>query len=125
MYEALLLVLITAVPVLVGFIVKFLHEKAAALAASTHNEKVQAYLLELSDAVETAVTATSQAYVDSLKASGSFDEDARKEALGKAKDAALSVLTSACKDFLEEAYDDLDTLLEVKIEEEVRYQNEV
>lgn len=117
-------VVLAAVPVLTAFLVKFIHTKTAALAASIENEKVQAYLWELADAVSTAVTSTSQTYVDSLKESDAFDTEAQKEALNKAKDTALSVLTPACREFLKEAYEDLDKLLTVKIEEEVRIQND-
>lgn len=113
-------VLIAAIPVLTAYAVKFLQAKSEQAAVQIENETAQAYLAEITSAVTTAVTATSQTYVDSLKASGAFTKEAQIEALLKAKDTALSILSAEAREFVEQAYGDITTYLEAKIEETVR-----
>ena len=75
-------------------------------------------LLEIADVVESI----SQTYVDSLKASGNFDEDAQKEALKRAVSSCVVLLSQAAKDYITEVSGDMNAYLETKIEAEVRRQ---
>ena len=115
-------VLIAAIPVVVAFFVKSSKATAAHLAVQTKNETVERYLEDITDAICTAVTYTSQTYVDRLKADGKFDKDKQTEALNTAVEQAKKLLTAEARNFLEEAYGDLSAYLISKIEAEVRNQ---
>jgi len=117
---ALEAIIVAAIPVLTTFIVKYLQAKSAQAGAQTESETAQKYLAEITSAITTAVTATSQTYVDSLKATGAFTKEAQLEALSKSKATALSLLSQSAIDFITEAYGDITAYLEAKIEETVR-----
>ena len=63
-----------------------------------------------------------EADVDSLKASGSFDEDAQEKAFSMALSALLSSLSQSAKDYISENYGDITDYLTTKIEAEVKSQ---
>jgi len=115
-------ILSVAIPLATAYLVTFLRKKTAQVQAQTENEKAKQYLGEITDAVTTAVTATSQTYVDALKADNAFTKEAQLEALTKAKDTALSILSPAAAQFIVEVYGDLNNYLTAKIEETVRVQ---
>lgn len=115
-------VVIPAIPVLVGYLVKYLKAKADQTSTAIDNELVRRYLQEATDAVLQAVTYTAQTYVDTLKAQGKFDEAAQKTAFNKAKDVALSLLTEDAKQLIVDLYGDITVWLETKIEQTVKEQ---
>lgn len=115
-------VLIAAIPVVVAFFVKSSKATVAHLAVQTKNETVERYLEDITDAICTAVTYTSQTYVDKLKADGKFDKDKQMEALNTAVEQAKKLLTAEARDWLEKAYGDLNAYLISRIEAEVRNQ---
>ena len=78
----------------------------------------------MADAISTAVTYTSQTYVDALKNSGKFTKENQEEALKKAVEQAEKLLTAEARSFLEKAYGDLNAYLVSKIEAEVRVQKQ-
>lgn len=117
-------VIIPAIPVLVGYLVKFLKAKANQATATTDNELIRQYLQEATDAVLQAVTYTAQTYVDSLKDQGKFDKEAQEKAFRKARDVALQLMTEEARRILEDAYGDISTWLETKIEQTVKEQKE-
>lgn len=104
------------------YFVAFLKKKSQQLSDMTDNENAKHYLSEITEAVTTAVIFTSQTYVDALKNKNAFTKDAQIEALNKAKETALSIISPAATDFIEEVYGDLDVFMEAKIEEAVRVQ---
>jgi len=55
-------------------------------------------------------------YVDTLKKSGSFNKDAQDIALSKAKDIALSQLSTETIKFIENSYGDINNWLTIQIE---------
>ncbi|MBR2896845.1 MAG: hypothetical protein IKC04_03045, partial [Oscillospiraceae bacterium] len=57
-------VIIAAVPVITSYLCSFLKQKSNQAAAKTNNELAASYIKEAADAVTTAVTFTSQTYVD-------------------------------------------------------------
>lgn len=122
MFTLLQGILSVAIPLATAYLVTFLKKKSAQVQAQTENEKAQQYVGEITNAVTTAVTATSQTYVDALKANNAFTKEAQLEALSKAKDTALSILSPAAAQFIVEVYGDLNTYLTAKIEETVRVQ---
>lgn len=115
-------VLIAAVPVCTGAVIRGVQTGAKYFAARAENETVRKYLEDAADAVGTAVIYTSQTYVDELKNSGKFTRENQEEALRKAVEQAEKLLTAEARAFLEEAYGDLNDYLISRIEAEVRTQ---
>ena len=115
-------VVISAIPVLVTYLVKYLKAKADQTTTKINNELVRTYLQEATDAVLQAVTYTAQTYVDTLKKQGKFDKEAQQKAFNTAKDIALKLLTDEAKQMIEDLYGDLMLWLETKIEQTVKEQ---
>ena len=124
LFELLQAVATAAVPVCAAFLVQFLRRKSAEAAARTDSLTTKELLAEVTEAVTTAVTYTSQTYVDALKKKGIFDTQAQAEALQKSKDKALSLLSESAKDVLASIYGDLNSYLETMIEAQVRVQKQ-
>ena len=115
-------VLSVAIPVATAYLVSFLKKKSAQAQTQIENDTAKHYLDEITNAVTTAVSATSQTYVDALKKDNAFTKEAQLEALNKAKNTALSILSPAAAQFVSEVYGDLNSFLVAKIEEAVRVQ---
>ena len=115
-------VLVAAVPVCAAFIGKGLKSLASYLGQKSENETAKKYLAAAADAVATAVTYTSQVYVDKLKETGQFTKENQREALEIAVAQAKNLLTAEAAAFLENAYGDLNEYLKSRIEAEVRNQ---
>ena len=115
-------VLVAAIPVCAAFVGKGIKALGAYLGQKSENETAKKYLAAAADAVATAVTYTSQVYVDKLKETGEFDKENQKEALGIAVAQAKNMLTAEAMAFLESAYGDLNEYLRSRIEAEVRNQ---
>lgn len=122
LFELLQAIATAAIPVCAAFLVQFLRRKSAQIGAQTDSLEVKELLDEVTDAVTTAVTYTSQTYVDALKKNGIFDTDAQKAALQKSLDKAISLLSESARSALAEIYGDLNEYLTSKIEAEVRNQ---
>ena len=73
-------VLVAAVPVCAAFIGKGLKALASYLGQKSENDMAKKYLAAVADAVATAVTYTSQVYVDKLKETGQFTKENQREA---------------------------------------------
>ena len=115
-------VIIAAVPICAGAAVQGVRAAVQYLASKSESEIAKKYLTDVADAISTAVTYTSQTYVDALKKSGSFNKENQEEALSRAVDKAKSLLTVEAIAFLEEAYGDVTEFLKTNIEAEVRSQ---
>lgn len=115
-------VIIPAIPIIVTFLVKFCKAKTDEAISTVNNETLRQALSEATDAVYTAVTYTSQTYVDSLKEQGTFDKEAQIIALNTALKKAQSLLAAETKELLEFLYGDLDNWLTTKIEQTVKEQ---
>lgn len=115
-------VIIPAIPIIVTFLVKFCKAKTDEAISTVNNETLRQALAEATDAVYTAVTYTSQTYVDSLKEQGAFDKEAQIIALNTALKKAQSLLAAETKELLESLYGDLDNWLTTKIEQTVKEQ---
>ena len=116
--ELLQAIATTAIPICAAYLVQYLHRKSEQIIAQTDNMTIKAFLAEATDVVSTAVTYTSQTFVDALKKEGKFDKDKQQEALNKSLDKAISLAKKA----LEDIYGDLAAYLTSKIEAEVRSQ---
>lgn len=111
-----------AVPVCAAYLVQFLRRKSKQIGAQTDSLTAKKMLDEATDAVTTAVTVTSQTYVDALKKSGKFTRENQKIALELAVEQARKLLTDEAKDFLSAAYGNLNDYLASRTEAEVRRQ---
>ena len=120
--ELLQAIATAAIPVCAAYLVQYLHRKSEQIIAQTDNMTIKAFLAEATDVVSTAVTYTSQTFVDALKKEGKFDKDKQQEALKKSLDKAISLLSEPAKKALEDIYGDLRAYLTSKIEAEVRSQ---
>lgn len=115
-------VLVAAVPVCAAFIGKGLKALADYLGQKSESDTAKRFLEAVADAVSTAVTYTSQTYVDALKKSGEFTKENQQDALGIAVAQAKNLLTAEATAFLESAYGDLNEYLKSRVEAEVRNQ---
>ncbi len=113
-------VIIPAIPILAAFIARYLKVSADQATAKIENDLIRFYLEEATEVVLQAVTYTAQTYVDSLKAQGTFDKEAQREAFNKTKNVAAKLITTEVREALEVVYGDVDTWLEAKIEQLVK-----
>lgn len=116
LYESIIFPLLF---VLTGFLIQFIKTKTAELKANASNEIQQKYLTMFENTITTCVIATNQTYVEALKKTGKFDEEAQKLAFEQTKTAVLEILTEDAKEYLTEFYGDLDKQLNSLIEAEV------
>lgn len=123
-YVGLLLqaVIIAAVPIFAAWLKDGAKQVFEILKEKAESDKTKAYFEQIGDAVKTAVSCTSQTYVDSLKKGGEFNKEEQKEALAKSLEAARSSLSPAIQSFILSVYGDLDEYLRRRIEAEVRAQ---
>lgn len=105
--------------VLTTFAVKFIRAKIVEVNAKHDNELLKKYTTMLSETVIECVIATKQTYVETLKAAGSFDEEAQKHAFEMTYEAILKVLSDDAKEYLSAAYGDLTAYITNRIEAEV------
>ena len=115
-------VIAAAIPVCGAYLIKFLNQKSAQIAAETDSVEMKNLIEQVNDAVTKAVTYTTQTFVDSLKKNGIFDAEAQAEALQKSLDKTMALLSEVAKSALEEIYGDLNEYLTVRIEAEVKSQ---
>lgn len=107
--------------VLVAYLVNYIKTKSTELTEKSKNETMDKYINMLAKTIEDCVVATNQTYVSSLKKDNLFDAEAQKEAFQKTYDAVMNVLTDDAKEYLSEAYGDLNTYITQKIEAEVAF----
>ena len=120
--ELLQAIATAAIPVCAAYLVQYLRRKSEQIIAQTDNMTIKAFLAEAAHAVSTAVTYTSQTFVDALKKEGNFNKDKQQEALKKSLDKAISLLSESAKNALTDIYGNLEAYLTSKIEAEVRSQ---
>lgn len=109
-------VLIPVLPVLTGYLIALLRKKTAEAKQKIENDAFDKYITIAEDAVCTSVSAISQTIVDTAKKSGQFTQTAREEAFNSAKEKALTIMGAATQTALKEAYGDLDSWIDSKIE---------
>lgn len=117
MLEKIPYVLIAAVVMLVAtFICKYLYTKWNEIKTNIKNEKIRNVIDEVVDIVYRAVVQTNQVYVDSLKNSGTFDEEAAKIAFSKTKNTIMNLLSNSMISIITEVYGDFNTYIDTLIE---------
>lgn len=125
LFTLLQAVIIAAVPVITTYLCKFLQTKKEEAKAKTDNETASALINNALDAVTTAVSYTSQTYVDTLKRSGTFTTENQREAFQKAYDTAVQIMTQEAADYIEQVYGGISDWLTAQIEAQVRKQKSI
>lgn len=105
--------------ILTAYFVKWIGVKIEGLKEETKNEKTEKYLDMLNNTITNCVIATTQTYVDTLKAQGAFDMEAQKTAFTMTYEAVAKLLTDEATEYLNEAVGDLNLYITQKIEAEV------
>lgn len=111
--------LIPLLGALTGFLVKYINAKSDQLKARAKTEKGKEYITRITDTVITCVLATKQTYVDTLKAQGSFDQEAQKVAFERTYAAIQDLLTDELKNYLSSITGDATNYLSQMIESQV------
>ena len=105
---------------LTGFLIKFINKKTKELEETVISEKEKKYIQMLNSTNTDCVIATTQTYVESLKAQGKFDAEAQKIAFNMTYEAVVKLLTSEAEEYLKVAIGDLNLYITQRIESEVR-----
>lgn len=111
--------IIPLIGILTAYFVKWIGVKIEELKEETKNEKTEKYLNMLNNTITNCVIATTQTYVDTLKAQGAFDMEAQKTAFTMTYEAVAKLLTDEAAEYLNEAVGDLNLYITQKIEAEV------
>ena len=111
--------IIPLIGVLTTFLIQFIKIKQEEVLGKVDNETLEKYIKMLSDTITACVIATNQTYVNSLKEQGKFDAAAQKIALQMTYDAVLKILSEDAKEYLTNAFGDLEAFINQKIEESV------
>lgn len=120
--QILYIVLTMILPVVATYIVNLIRTKikeSNIIAEKTKNEDLAELVKNAMDDVMDAVLYVNQTYVDALKASNGFDEEAQTIAFNKARSKALNLISEGAKNAINELYGSFDKWLELKIESSV------
>ena len=116
-------ILITIIQTLLALVIPILAAKITHfLVQKTKSEEAARCILQVTDAVKTAVLFASQTYCDSLKKDGTFGASAQREAFEMAAAKAKSLLPDEATHYLEKTYGDVTSFLEPHIEAAVKAQ---
>lgn len=117
MNQILLNILATVVICIVLPLISFLGVKLTQWLNNTiKDEKGQALIGQAVDIVLNAVRSVFQTYVESLKNSGNFTNEAQKIAFNLAKSLVLKQLSEDAKNYISENYGDLEEWIRNQIE---------
>lgn len=108
--------------VLTTYLIKYFKKKSDELAARTNNEIEQKYIKMLTDTIVVCVAKTNQTFVESLKNSNTFTLAAQKKAFKETYESIMNILSDDCKEYLSNAFGDLEVYITSKIEAQV-YEN--
>jgi len=117
--EIFQVVLLPLLALLVKYFGQFVHTKAEEIKQKNDDATFQKYITMLDNTIVNAVTATTQTYVDSLKAQGKFDAEAQKKAFEMSYESIMSVLGDEAKTYLTSAVGDLNKYITDAIERQV------
>lgn len=105
--------------VLTTYVVKYIRIKSNEITAKSENELIDKYTNMLADTITACVKATNQTYVDALKKQDKFDMEAQKNAFDMTLNSVLDILNADAKEYLSEAFGDLNTYITQQIEASV------
>lgn len=114
--NALYDVAITVIIALGGAAIAFLRTKISSINSNSSNELANRIRWEVESAVEDAVMAVNQTFVEELKKKNLFDKEAQEEAFDRALDGTLKALSQSTVEFINNTYGDITIWLKDKIE---------
>lgn len=114
--NALYDVAITIIIALGGAAIAFLRTKISSINNNSSNELANRIRWEVETAVEDAVMAVNQTFVEELKKKNLFDKEAQEEAFDRALDGTLKALSQSTVEFINNTYGDITIWLKDKIE---------
>lgn len=110
------LVATVLMPVVVGYIATYLKAKKSVITEQLENEKIRTYADDAFECVMNAVVEVNQTFVDTLKKSGSFSQEAQLEAFKMAKNRVISIISEESMNAITVLYKDFDAWLNTQIE---------
>lgn len=110
-------IITAAVPVLTGFLCKWLASLYESNKVKIKNEQVSATIGQVTDMIVAAVETTTSTYVKQLKSDNLFTGETHKEAFNKTFEAVKKQLTEESTKIIAEIYGDVDLYLTNKIEQ--------
>lgn len=113
------LCIIPLLGILTKYLVDYLVQKRQEITSTMDEAQKAKYIAMLIETIEDCIKATNQTYVDSLKASGSFNKEAQEKAFKKTYDNIMLILSEESKKYLTEIYGDLDVYIKQKVEAEI------
>lgn len=99
-----------------GAAIAFLKAKITEANASSDNSTANRIRWEVAEAVEDAVTAVNQTFVEELKNKNLFDKEKQEEAFERALEGTIDALSRETVDFINNTYGDINIWLIDKIE---------
>lgn len=120
--QLLYLVATGILPVLTVYIVTFLKSKINEQVANLDSEKykqLKEYIIDATDIIGQVVIEVNQTFVDKLKLSGAFTEEAMIEAKNMAVNKCKLLISEKSKEAINVLHNDFETYLNSKIEEMV------
>lgn len=120
--SVLYIVLTVIIPLIAKYVVNFIKVKISetkVVEEITKNESLSKIVESAVSDVMDAVLYVNQTYVDSLKESGKFNDEAQTIAFNKAYTKSLSLISEGTKNVIEEIYGSFDKWLSLKIESSV------
>lgn len=115
-------VVLPLIGILSKYLIQWLNAKAEEVKMKTSNELCQKYVDYINDTIDNCVLATTQTYVESLKAEGKFDKEAQETAFNNTLNAILATLGKEAIKYINEVSGDVVAYLTPKIEATVRLQ---
>lgn len=109
-------IIIPVIPMVGVFIVRLIESKLNEINVRVENEQVKKYLKLAMDTLVSAVNATTETYVKSLKEQNKFDMDAQKIAFEQTKDAFLKTISEETLKTLQVAYGDYNEWIKITTE---------
>lgn len=110
-------VITATVPVITGFVCKWLSSLYENNKAKIKNEKAQVTIGQVTDMIMAAVETTTSTYVKQLKIDNLFDAEAQKEAFNRTFEAVKKQLTEESAKIIADTYGDVETYITNKIEQ--------
>ena len=102
-------------------VIKLLSIKIQELSIKTKDSKKKEFLAWVeNELIVKCINTTTQTYVESLKASGTFDMQAQKDAMDKTVTSVLSLLTESNSKMLSEYVGDVSTWITTCIENYIK-----
>ena len=99
-----------------GAAIAFLKAKITETNTSSNNSTANRIRWEVAEAVEDAVTAVNQTFVEELKNKNLFDKEKQEEAFERALEGTIDALSRETVDFINNTYGDINIWLIDKIE---------